>query len=96
MAADRRRGNSSELIMAQVEFDMPAPPVITGRKPKTSVYVVLLVISLVALLVGCLFLFLEIKRYGGFGAVRGRVAQAALSENPEFALQPRYVRLQFS
>lgn len=63
--------------MAEVEFDMPAPPAIAGRKPKTSIYVALLVFSLVALLLGCLFLFLEIKRYGGFGAVKGRVAAAA-------------------
>ena len=65
--------------MAGVEFDMPAPPAIAGRKPKTSVYVILLVIAFLALVVGCLFLFLEIKRYGGFGAVTGRVAQAASS-----------------
>jgi hypothetical protein len=64
--------------MAQPNFDMPVPPALAGRKPKTSVYVVLLVIALVALLVGCLFLFLEIKRFGGFGAVRGRVAAATL------------------
>ena len=89
MAADRRRGNSSELIMAQVEFDMPAPPVITGRKPKTSVYVVLLVISLVALLVGCLFLFLEIKRYGGFGAVTGRVAAATFQHSLDVQTRER-------
>lgn len=66
-------------MMAEAEFSMPAAPAVSGRKPKTSIYVVLLSISLLALLLGCLFLYLEIKSYGGFGAVRGRVSQAAPS-----------------
>jgi hypothetical protein len=56
--------------MAQGDFSMPPVGVAQGRKPKTSIYTMFLVISLVALLVGCLFLWLEIGRFGGFGTVR--------------------------
>ena len=59
--------------MAQPDFAM-APVVGSVRKPKTSIYTVLLILALVALLVGILFLWLEIRRFGGFGTVRGRVA----------------------
>ncbi len=41
------------------------------QKPKSSIYTVLLVIALIALMLGCLFLFLEIGDYGGLGAVKG-------------------------
>ena len=56
--------------MAQPDFTMP-PMGGVARKPKTNVYTLLLVIALVALLVGCLFLYLEIQRFGGFGTIRG-------------------------
>lgn len=58
--------------MAQADFTM-APIGGPARKPKTSIYTLFLVIALVALLTGCLFLWLEIKRFGGFGTVRGTV-----------------------
>jgi hypothetical protein len=82
--------------MADVQFDMPVPPALPGRKSKTSVYVVLLAISLVALLVGCLFLYLEIKRFGGFGAVTGRVAQAASRADSHFMSRPLSNRLRLT
>jgi hypothetical protein len=62
-------------MMAQADFSM-SPIGAPGRKPKTSIYTIMLIISLVALLVGMLFLYLEIRRFGGFGTVRGRVAAA--------------------
>jgi hypothetical protein len=34
----------------------------------------LLLLALLALLLGCLFLYLEINQYGGFGAVKGKVS----------------------
>jgi len=37
------------------------------QKPKTNIYTVMLMISLVAMLMACLFLYLEIGQYGGFG-----------------------------
>lgn len=57
--------------MANPDFSMPVAG--GARKPKTSIYTLLLIISLVALLTGCIFLYLEIKRFGGFGNVRGTV-----------------------
>lgn len=65
--------------MAQPDFTMP-PMGGARRKPKTNVYTLLLVIALVALLVGCLFMYLEIKRFGGFGTIRGTVQLTAPSD----------------
>jgi len=47
---------------------------VLSKKPQLNIYTVLLIIALVALLTACLFLYLEIREYGGFGAVKGRVA----------------------
>ena len=33
------------------------------QKPKTNVYTVMLVLSLVAIIIGCIFLYAEINRY---------------------------------
>ena len=60
---------------------------ITARKPKTSIYTLLLIIALVALLTGCLFLWLEIKRFGGFGTVRGTVQAITAPADTQFAQQ---------
>jgi hypothetical protein len=38
-----------------------------------TIYYALLIIALIAMLTACLFLYLEIRRFGGFGAVPGRV-----------------------
>jgi hypothetical protein len=80
--------------MASPDFGMPTSSVSAGRRPKTTAYMMLLVISLVALLVGCLFLFLEIKRYGGFGAIRGRVAAAQSAVENIAALPDRIEKSQ--
>jgi hypothetical protein len=47
---------------------------VVAPKPKMTIYFALLIIALVAMLFACLFLFLEIRRFGGFGAVSGSVA----------------------
>jgi hypothetical protein len=61
--------------MAQPEFVMSAPVGVSGRKPKTSIYTMSLVISLIALLIGCLTLWLEIKQLEGtFGGVKGSLS----------------------
>ena len=39
-----------------------------------TIYYALLIIALVAMLTACLFLYLEIRRFGGFGTVQGKVA----------------------
>ena len=60
--------------MAQPDLTM-APPIMRSAAPKAkmTVYFALLIISLIAMLMGCLFLYLEIRRFGGFGAIPGRV-----------------------
>jgi hypothetical protein len=61
--------------MAQPEFMLPVSVGVSGRKPKTSIYTMLLVISLIALLFGCLMLWLEIKQLEGtFGGVKGSLS----------------------
>jgi hypothetical protein len=72
--------------MAQPEFMMAPPVGIAGRKPKTSIYTVLLIIALVALLIGCLTMWLEIKQLEGtFGGVRGKVSANAMPGTTLFA-----------
>jgi hypothetical protein len=61
--------------MAQPEFMMSPPIGVAGRKPKTSIYTMLLVIAVIALLIGCLMLWLEIKQLEGtFGGVKGNLS----------------------
>jgi hypothetical protein len=47
---------------------------VVAPKPKMTVYYMLLIVALVAMLTACLFLYLEIRRSGGFGSVQGKVA----------------------
>jgi hypothetical protein len=54
--------------------DLGVPIRVAAPKPRMTVYFALLIISLVALLAGCFFLWREISRYGGFGSVPGRVS----------------------
>ena len=56
--------------------NLTAPPVIRGGAPKAkmTVYFALLIISLVAMLLACLFMYLEIRRFGGFGVIKGTVS----------------------
>lgn len=61
-----------------------APRGVLVHRPRASVYTVLLAIALVAILLGCLFLWLEIKAFGGFGAVKGKVASASPAHLPSF------------
>jgi uncharacterized membrane protein len=60
--------------MADVEFTAPPPLRIAAPKPKMTIYYALLIIALCAMLTACLFLYLEIKRFGGFGTVKGRIS----------------------
>jgi hypothetical protein len=70
---------------------------VVAPKPKMTIYFALLIIALVAMLFACLFLFLEIRRYGGFGAVPGSVAAADLQAAgvgvPLLAAEPRALPL---
>jgi hypothetical protein len=48
-----------------------APPLrVVAPKPKMTIYFTLLIIALVALITGCVFLYLVIGDYGAFGSVR--------------------------
>lgn len=76
--------------MAQADFTM-APIGGPARKPKTSIYTLFLVIALVSLLTGCLFLWLEIKRFGGFGNVRGTVQVTQPTEYLFAGATPHFV-----
>jgi hypothetical protein len=60
------------------ELDITAAPIlrVAAPKPKMTIYYALLIIALCAMLTACLFMFLEIKRFGGFGAVKGKVSFA--------------------
>ncbi len=63
--------------MADANIMPPAAPrLVTAPKARMTIYVVLLILSLSALLTGCLFLYLEIRAQGGFGTVQGRISSA--------------------
>lgn len=63
----------------------PSPVLGPARKPKTSIYIILLIVALVAMVVGCAFLLAEINRNGGFGSVRGRVSAVQPASNSRVA-----------
>ena len=56
--------------MAQGDLITPPTLRVAAAKPKMTIYYALLIIALCAMLTACLFMFLEIKRFGGFGAVK--------------------------
>ena len=58
--------------MSQLESTSASPGVFV-QKPKTTIYTVMLMVAVAAMLLACLFLWLEISSYGGLGAVQGRV-----------------------
>jgi hypothetical protein len=60
--------------MAQVDFTAPPTVRSAAPSPKMTIYHALLIIALCAMLTACLFLYLEIKRFGGYGAVKGRIS----------------------
>jgi hypothetical protein len=59
--------------MEQPDFIAPPTLRVTAPKPKMTVYYGLLIIALVCMLIACLFLYLEVRRFGGFGAVPQRI-----------------------
>ena len=60
--------------MAQADLITSPPLRVVTPKPKMTIYYALLIIALVAMLTACLFLYLEIRRFGGFGTVPERIA----------------------
>lgn len=63
-------------MMSQPNFEASAPSVLTKKSP-WNVYTVMLILSLLALLIACICLWLEIREYGGFGAIKGPQASVA-------------------
>jgi hypothetical protein len=60
--------------MAQPDFGTTPTLRVVAPKPRMTIYFALLIIALVAMLTACLFMYLEIRRFGGFGAVPGKVS----------------------
>jgi hypothetical protein len=60
--------------MAQPDFGTTPTLRVVAPKPRMTIYYALLIIALVAMLTACLFMYLEIRRFGGFGAVPGQVS----------------------
>jgi len=65
--------------MSQPNLESVSMPSVLKKKPVMNIYTMLLIISLVSLLLGCLFLFLEIREYGGFGQIKGKISAVSPS-----------------
>jgi hypothetical protein len=51
--------------------DLITPPLRSvAPKPKMTIYYALLIIALLAMITACIFLYMVIRTYGGFGTVR--------------------------
>jgi hypothetical protein len=70
------------------------PPTIrvVAPKPRMTVYYALLIVALLAMLTACIFLYMVIRTFGGFGAVQGRVAWSVPS-CPSMLVGSDYTRL---
>jgi hypothetical protein len=56
--------------MASADLITSPPLRVVAPKPKMTIYFTLLIISMVAMITACVFLYLVINDYGGFGTVR--------------------------
>ena len=66
--------------MSQPDLEsVSTPPSVLAKKPQMTVYTVMLIVALLSLMLACLFLYLEIREYGGFGAVKGRITMGVSS-----------------
>ncbi len=64
--------------MSQPSFESVSTPTVLKKKSAMNIYTVLLIIALISLLFGCIFLWLEISEYGGFGAIKGPIGAVTL------------------
>lgn len=73
-----------------------ATPTIRSAAPKAkmTIYFALLIIALIAMLFACLFLYLEVRRFGGFGAVSGRASATDRSIRSASVLLARHWAVQ--
>jgi hypothetical protein len=56
--------------VSQPSFESVSPSVLT-KKSAWNIYTVMLMMSFGSLLLAMLFLYLEIRQYGGFGVFKG-------------------------
>ncbi len=71
--------------MSQPDLESVSMPSIINKKARYDVYFVMLVVSLIAILMGCLFLYLEIRAYGGFGQIKGALSAVSPTLNDPLA-----------
>ena len=57
------------------------------QKPRTDVYTIMLILSLIAIIAGCVFLYLEIREYNG--QTGGPAAQLSAPQQTTLALAGR-------
>jgi hypothetical protein len=67
--------------MSQPSFESSSPTVLT-KKSAWNIYTVMLLLALLWLLMAMVLLYMEIRRYGGFGAVGGPNASLSAPANP--------------
>ncbi len=60
--------------MSQPNLESASAPSVLKKKPQMNIYTVLLIIALVALLMSNLMLYLELKEYGGFFNIKGKIS----------------------
>lgn len=64
--------------MSQPNLPSASAPTVLKKQPQLTVYTVMLIVSLISLMFACLFLYLEMREYGGFGAAKGPLASITL------------------
>jgi hypothetical protein len=57
--------------MSQPSFESASPPTVLTKKSAWNIYTVMLLLARLSLLLAMLFLYLEIREYGGWGAFKG-------------------------
>jgi hypothetical protein len=59
--------------MSQPNLESASLPTVLAKKPQLNVYTVMLIVALLSLIFACVFLWLEISEYGGWGSYKGKV-----------------------
>jgi hypothetical protein len=59
--------------MSQPNLESASLPTVLAKKPQLNVYTVMLIVALLSLIFACVFLWLEISEYGGWGSYKGQI-----------------------
>ena len=72
--------------MSQPDLESVSAPSVLKKKPQLNVYTVMLIVALLSLIIACIFLWLEIRAYGGWGAIKGPITSVPRSaaDFPQF------------